>query len=414
MRYGLLGQKLSHSYSPQIHTALAGYAYALIPVEPEDLENFMQCKDFDGINVTIPYKKAVLPFCDALSPQAKRLGAVNTIVKQSDGTLWGHNTDYCGFAEMVRISGLDVHGKKVLVLGSGGAGVTAFAVMEDLGANVVMVSRNGENNYSNLHLHKDAAVIVNATPVGMYPNTGRSPIDLQAFRQLEGVLDLIYNPARTALLLQAESLGLIAQNGLYMLVAQAKESAEYFAGRKIPDEKIKDVYTTLKREMENILLIGMPGCGKSTIGMALAQATGRKFVDSDQLIVEQIGMSIPAYMQMYGLEQFRKEETRVLQEICKQSSFVIATGGGCVTREENYDLLRQNSLVVWIQRDVDALPVDGRPLSQNGSLQAMYEARSPLYSRFSHFSVNNDQSLEAAVQAILEVYKGATYENIDH
>lgn len=406
MRYGLLGQKLSHSYSPQIHTALAGYDYELIQIEPEALGCFMDTADFAGINVTIPYKKAVLPYCTSLSPQARRLGAVNTIVKQADGSLWGHNTDYFGFQEMVRISGINIQNKKVLILGTGGAGVTASAVLSDLGANVVFISRNGENNYENLHLHADASLIVNATPVGMYPNNGISPVCVAAFPSLEGVLDLIYNPSKTELLLQAEERGIVALNGLYMLVAQAKESAEYFCGAKIPDGKIAEVYTKLKMQMENIVLIGMPGAGKSTIGTLLAEKLNRKFVDTDQLLIQRVSMSIPDYMKKYGLEKFREEESEILRKICKESGLVIATGGGCVTRPENYGAIRQNGTVVWIKRDISLLPTEGRPLSQTSSLQDMYEARSPLYSRFASLHINNDTTTEDTADAILRALKG--------
>lgn len=406
MQYGLLGQKLSHSYSPQIHKALASYEYGLIQIEPEDLESFLRTADFSGINVTIPYKKAVLPFCQSLSPQARRLGAVNTIVKKPDGTLWGHNTDYFGFQEMVRLSGLNIQKKKVLVLGSGGAGVTATAVLQDLGANVICVSRSGENNYDNLGLHKDASVIVNATPVGMYPNTGVAPLQVSAFPNLEGVLDLIYNPSKTDLLLQAEEKGLIALNGLYMLVAQAKESAECFCGNKISDSKIEGVHKYLKSQMENIVLIGMPGSGKSTIGALLADSLNRCFIDTDQLIMERTGVPIPSFMEKYGLERFRQEESSVIHDVCKQSGLVISTGGGCVTREENYKLLRQNGTVVWIMRDIGLLPTDGRPLSQSGDLQTMYEERKPLYSRFADIHVDNDQTPEKAAERILAALKG--------
>ncbi len=406
MHYGLLGQKLSHSYSPQIHSAFGGYNYELMQVEPSDLEAFMLAADFSGINVTIPYKKAVLPYCNSLSPQAARLGAVNTIVKQPDGTLWGHNTDYFGFQKMVSISGLYVQNKKVLVLGSGGAGVTASTVLSDLGAEVIVISRNGENNYGNLHYHTDASVIVNATPVGMYPNNGTAPVSLSGFPKLEGVLDLIYNPSKTELLLQAEARNLIAVNGLYMLVAQAKESAEYFSGTKIADEKITNVYNSLKRQMENIILIGMPGCGKSTIGTLLAKATSRQFIDTDQLIIDRVGMPIPLFMEKYGLDKFRQVETEVIGDTCKKSGLVIASGGGCVTREKNYNLLRQNGSVIWIKRNIEHLPTEGRPLSQKNSLQDMYEARRPLYSCFADYSINNITTPEEAAKAILRALEG--------
>ena len=366
----------------------------------------MRNADFSGINVTIPYKKAVLPYCDELTPQAKRLGAVNTIVKKPDGTLWGHNTDYFGFLEMVKRSALNVQGKKALVLGSGGAGVTASAVLTDLGATVITISRNGEHNYNNFHHHQDASIIVNATPVGMYPNNGTAPIALSAFPNLEGVLDLIYNPAKTELLLEAEEKGLVTLNGLYMLVAQAKESAEYFSGTTISNEKIKDVYCSLKLQMENIILIGMPGSGKSTIGAMVAKALGRQFVDTDQLIVERVKMSIPDYMEKYGLERFRQEESSVIRDISKQSGLIIATGGGCVTREDNYRPLHQNGTVIWVNRPICKLSTEGRPLSVSGNLEDMYTARSPLYSHFADLQIDNDAEPEKAVETILKVLKG--------
>ena len=406
MRYGLLGRKLSHSYSPQIHTALAGYAYDLIEIEPENLEVFLQKKDFDGINVTIPYKKAVLPYCDKLSDKAMRLGSVNTIVKMPNGTLLGHNTDYFGFQQTVIESGLNVCDKKILVLGSGGAGVTVSTVLSDMVAKVITISRHGQNNYDNLHLHTDASIIVNATPVGMYPNNGASPIDLSLFPKLEGVFDLIYNPSKTEFLLQAEDLGIVAQNGLYMLVAQAKESAEYFIGSPIENEAIRKVYTRLKQQMENIVLIGMPGSGKTTIGKALSRTLNREFVDTDDLIIQRIGMSIPSYMKQFGLERFREVETAVIQDVTKQSGLVIATGGGCVTRKDNFNALRQNSQVIWIQREIKNLPTEGRPLSQNTSLKDMYEARKPLYSQLADITITNNGCIDEAVSAICKLYTG--------
>lgn len=286
MECGLLGEKLAHSYSPKIHNQLGNYAYRLFEKQPAELESFLLSEEFRGLNVTMPYKKAVIPYCHRLSPQAEKLGAVNTIVRQEDGTLFGHNTDYFGFQSMASRVKVDYQGKKVLILGSGGASNTACAVMQELGANVVKISRFGENNYGNLHLHADCAVIVNATPVGMYPNTGASPVDLTAFPKLEAVLDLVYNPARTKLLLDAEKLGLKTENGLWMLVAQAKESAEWFTGKHITDAVIATIHNRLRREVENIILVGMPGCGKTTNGMLLAQALGKCFSDTDAQIVK--------------------------------------------------------------------------------------------------------------------------------
>lgn len=400
---GLLGRKLGHSYSPQIHKYLGDYSYDLFEKEPEDIEAFVRRGDYSGINVTIPYKKDVIPFLDEISPLAKRMGAVNTIVRSKDGTLFGHNTDYFGFSSMVHRSGISVSGKKVLVLGSGGASNTAVKVLEDMQAKVIIISRSGENNYTNLHLHRDASVIVNTTPVGMYPNTGVSPVNLKEFPCLEGVLDMIYNPARTQLLLDAEALGLPHENGLWMLVAQAKEAAEYFGGKDLPDRLIETVYERMSAEMQNIVLIGMPGCGKSTIAGLLAQKLGRKAVDADAEIEKLAGKSIPEIFAQEGEDAFRALETRVLAELGKQSQLIIATGGGCVTRQENYPLLHQNSSIFWLRRSLDQLPTQGRPLSQANKLQDMYHVRKPLYEAFADYAVDNNGSCEDTVLQIISM-----------
>lgn len=408
MKSGLLGRKLGHSYSPEIHEFLGSYSYDLFEKEPEEVGDFVTKGNFTGINVTIPYKKDVIPYLDELSPLAKRMGAVNTIVRREDGTLFGHNTDYFGFSSMVSRSGISVAGKKVLVLGSGGASNTAVKVLEDMGAKVIVISRSGENNYNNLHLHKDASVIVNCTPVGMYPNTGVAPLDLKAFPNLEGVLDMVYNPSRTQLLLDAEKLGLPHENGLWMLVAQAKEAAEYFGKQQLPDSMIAAVYKKMSAKMQNIVLIGMPGCGKSTVASLLAEKLGRKAVDADAEIVKLAGKAIPEIFAQDGEEAFRNLETQVLSELGKQSQLVIATGGGCVTRERNYPLLHQNSSIFWLQRDLDLLPTEGRPLSQTAKLQDMYAIRKPLYAAFTDRTISNNgpcQETVAQILAILEATK---------
>ena len=405
MQCGLLGRKLGHSYSPQIHAQLASYSYSLFEKEPEELEGFLKNGNFVGLNVTIPYKKDVIPFLDQLSPVARRLGAVNTIVRRGDGSLVGHNTDYFGFRYLVQQSGLDVRGKKVLVLGSGGASNTAVAALQELGARVVIISRSGENNYGNLHLHADASVIVNTTPVGMYPNTGVSPIDLGCFPQLEGVLDVVYNPARTQILLDAENRGLVAMNGLWMLVAQAKESAEWFSGETIPDSRIVQIHAALRAQMENIILVGMPGCGKTTIGRLLARETGKQFVDADEALEARVGRKITDIIPTDGEAAFRCLETETLAELGKQSGFVIATGGGCVTQERNYPLLHQNGTILWLTRALDKLPTEGRPLSQTGKLQQMLATRQPMYRRFADAVIENDGTVEetlAQIRAALE------------
>ena len=401
MKCGLLGRKLGHSYSPQIHGLLGDYSYALFEKEPEELASFLKDGDFTGINVTIPYKKDVIPYLDALSPAAQKIGSVNTIVRRADGSLFGHNSDYFGFVSLVKHSGIAVEGKKVLVLGSGGTSNMVVTALRDLGAAPVVISRSGENNYGNLHLHSDASVIVNATPVGMYPNTGVSPIDLRRFPALTGVLDVIYNPAKTQLLLDAEKLGIPHENGLWMLVAQAKEAAEYFTGKKLPDSCIEKIHGILSRQMKNVVLIGMPGCGKSTIGNLLARKLGRKFVDADEEIIQLAGKSIPEIFAQDGEEIFREWETMALEHLGKQSGLVIATGGGCVTRQRNYPALHQNGSIVWLERDLSLLPTDGRPLSQSNRLEEMYAVRKPMYEAFADVRVANTRSPENTVTEIL-------------
>ena len=406
MKCGLLGRKLGHSYSPQIHACLGDYSYDLFEKEPEEIEDFLKNGDFTGINVTIPYKKDVIPYLDELSPTARKMGSVNTIVRRQDGTLFGHNTDYFGFTSLVKHSGLSVAGKKVLVLGSGGTSNMAVKALEDLGAKAVVISRSGENNYQNLSRHTDAAAVVNATPVGMYPNVGVAPLNLEVFPALEGVLDVVYNPARTQLLLDAERLGLACENGLWMLVAQAKEAAEYFGGKPLPDSLIASIHQKLSSQMKNIILIGMPGCGKSTIGKMLAQRLGRTFVDADQEIETLAGKSIPAIFAEDGEEAFRSWETQVCQNLGKQSALVIATGGGCVTCQRNYPLLHQNGNLFWLQRDLDILPTEGRPLSQANKLTDMYQIRKPMYEAFADYTVDNNGSSDATVAHILACLEG--------
>ena len=403
MQCGLLGRKLGYSYSPQIHAHLGDYSYGLYEKEPEELASFLKSGDFTGLNVTMPYKKDVIPYLDELSDVAQQLGAVNTIVRRSDGSLIGHNTDFFGFRTMVADSGLSVSGKKVLVLGSGGASNTAVAVLESLGAQVVIISRTGENHYGNLHLHADASVIVNTTPVGMYPLVGVSPVDLAWFPHLEGVLDIVYNPARTQLLLEAEKRGIVAMNGLKMLVAQAKESAEWFSGKILSYEKITAIHKILQNQMENIVLIGMPGSGKSTVGQLLAEKTGKSFLDADAVIAAKAGCSIPEIFAKDGEAGFRAMETEVLSELGKQSGLVIATGGGCVTRAENYPLLHQNGRIFCLHRDLGKLPTDGRPISQSNDLESLYRTRKPMYELFADYHIDNNGPAEATAAQILNI-----------
>ena len=404
LKCGLLGQKLGHSYSPAIHGMLADYDYQLFEREPEQLEDFLKNGPWDGINVTIPYKKAVLPYCAELSDTARRIGSVNTIVRRPDGSLYGDNTDAYGFESLVKKSGIDVRGKKALVLGSGGASVTVVAVLKMLGAeSVTVISRGGEDNYDNLEKHADARIIANTTPVGMYPNNGQAAVDLAQFPQCEGVLDVVYNPARTALLLQAEKLGIPCAGGLYMLVAQAKRSSELFTGSTIPDSEIGRIEKVLSGRMKNIVLVGMPSSGKSTLAAALGEKLGRPVYEADALIEQEAGMDIPAIFAQGGEESFRKLETEILSRLGKLSGAVISTGGGCVTREENYDLLHQNGTILWLKRGTEKLDKTGRPLSLKNDLNEMYQKREPMYRRFADAAVDNNGSVEAALAQILEV-----------
>lgn len=403
LRCGLLGRTLGHSYSPAIHAELGDYEYKLYEKEPQELAAFLQSGEFDALNVTIPYKKDVMAYCAALSPAARRIGSVNTLVRRKDGTLYGDNTDADGFAYMVKTSGVGVAGKKALVFGSGGASVTACDVLKTLGASsVTVISRSGPDNYENLDRHADAEILVNTTPVGMYPKNGVSPVDLTKFPNCCGVFDVVYNPARTALLLQAEKLGVRHAGGLPMLVAQARRASELFTGSQIADAEIVRIERKLAREMQNIVLVGMPGCGKSVVGAALAKRLGRPLLDSDALVTQTTQTPIPEFFRMQGEGAFRALETQALRELGKRSGAVIATGGGSVLREENYDLLHQNGVIVWLRRELSALPIDGRPVSQSVALDELYRTREPRYRRFADCIVDNCGSVDDAVNKIME------------
>ena len=397
---GLLGRKLGHSYSPAIHSLLADYDYRLYEKEPEELEAFLRDGSWDGLNVTIPYKKAVAPYCDELSPLARELGSVNTLVRRPDGSIYGDNTDAWAFEALAKRLGVDYAGKKALGLGSGGASVTVQAVLRHLGCRVTVISRSGPDNYENLDRHADAQVLVNTTPVGMYPANGQAAVDIARLPNLEAVLDLIYNPARTRLILDAQARGIPCESGLYMLVGQAARAREHWTGRSVSRDTLESVWHQIGSRMQNLILIGMPGSGKTTIGRALAQALGREFADADEILVSRIG-NISDYFAAHGEEAFRREETRVMAELGRRSALVIATGGGCVTRPENYDLLHQNGTLVWLKRPLDRLPTDGRPVSQRDGVAAIYEKRKALYARFADIAVENDGSPEAVARTIL-------------
>lgn len=401
-RFGLIGAKLGHSLSPEIHAKLGDYRYDLIELDENELGPFLESGAFQGLNVTIPYKKAVIPHCTALTPRAETIGSVNTLVRLPDGGLLGDNTDYAGFAWMIERAGLSVESKKCLVLGSGGASLTVRAVLRDLGAGeVTVVSRTGPDHYGNLEKHAGAQLIVNTTPVGMFPKCDASPLEtLDIFPKLEGVLDIIYNPAETDLMRLARRRGLPAENGLGMLVMQAKAAAERFLGRTIPDAAADDILKDMRLQFSNLVLVGMPGSGKTTVGRRIAERLRRPFVDVDELIVQRAGRSIPDIFAQDGEARFRDLETEVIEELSASHGLVVATGGGSVLRERNRALLRRNGLIIWLNRPLSDLPSDGRPLSLARGVAAIFEEREPIYRAFADRIVVS-HSVEEAVGQIL-------------
>lgn len=408
LKTGLIGRRLSHSFSPEIHSYLADYEYKLYEMEENEVGDFLKSCPLDALNVTIPYKKTVMPYLQHISETALKIGSVNTIVKKEDG-LWGYNTDYYGFSYMVKKSGIEIKGKKVLVLGSGGASLTVKAVLSDMNAEeIITVSRSGENNYGNIEKHADADVIVNTTPVGMYPENGASPVDLNIFTRLSGVLDLIYNPAVTRLLYDAKKLGIPCLNGLSMLSAQAKRASELFTGTVIEEDPTPEIVKNIEMKLKNIVLIGMPGCGKSTAGRLLAKKLSRPFSDTDEIIESTCDMSIPEIFSSFGEDEFRKREHEAAVSAGKGSGNIIATGGGIITREENYYPLHQNSFIVWLKRDTALLPVDGRPVSQANDINELYRKRAPLYEKFADCEISVSEDPDETVDRIIEAIRRIT------
>lgn len=398
--YGLLGEHLPHSFSPQIHNALGNNDYSLFEVQPEKLENFMTRHNFSGINVTIPYKKTVIPYINVLSPESEKIGAVNTITVR-DGKLYGDNTDYFGFVYMLEKSGISVQGKKTLVLGGGGASATVQTVLRDFGAKeVIVVDLNTENNYDNIYLHFDSEIIVNTTPVGMYPNNLKSLVNLDDFKNLCGVLDVVYNPLKTKLILEAEERNIPCASGLSMLVAQAKKSHEIFFDTKLDTSVCKKIEKNLQMEMCNIVLVGMAGCGKSTVGAALSKILNKEIVDTDEMVESAENMPIPEIFAEKGEEYFRRCENTAIELAGKEKSQIIATGGGAVTRPENYKPLKQNGIIVFINRNADLLPSNGRPLSQMHGVKALYEKRMPLYRSFADIEIDGNGTVDEVAERI--------------
>ena len=403
--YGLLGRKLGHSYSVPIHRALGNEAYALYELEPDALSAFLRRPDIGGLNVTIPYKRDVMTYCDELDETARQIGSVNTIVRRADGTLKGYNTDAYGLAYLAEQTQISFAERKVVIFGSGGASLTAQAVAKNGGARaVVVVSRSGEENYNNLERHADAEVLINTTPLGMVPNTGEMPADPALFPACKGVLDLVYNPRRTALLLRAEELGISCADGLGMLVAQAKAAEELFFDRAIDDGENRRILRLLRESMQNIVLIGMPGSGKTTVGAALGKLTGRKVIDLDEQIVGVAGRSIPEIFADSGEAAFRALEREQALVWGRESGLILVCGGGIVKDERNYPALRQNGRIYQIARETTQLAREGRPLSAHADLDAMQRERAPLYRRFRDAEIANDASPEDAAQRIWNDY----------
>ena len=406
MKCGLIGRKLGHSYSCQIHHAIADYSYDLWELEPEQLAPFLQKGDFAGVNVTIPYKQQVIPYLDDLSDTARAIGAVNTIVNRS-GRLYGDNTDLAGMIALIRRLGLELHGKKVLILGTGGTSKTARAAAQQLGAaEVYRLSRSGREDavtYEEARrLHGDAAVLINTTPCGMYPAVEDCPLDPADFPRLEGVVDAVYNPLRTNLVLAARERGIPAQGGLYMLAAQAVYAGALFRGCQAAQADIDLAYRTVLRQVENIALIGMPSAGKTTVGQLLARRTGKKFTDTDTLAEQRIGMTIADYFRTSGEEAFRAREQETVAEVSAAGGQIIATGGGAILRRENLTALRRNGLLVFLDRPIEQLTATvDRPLaSDREALRRRYEERYALYRAAADVYIKNDGSPEEAADQI--------------
>lgn len=401
MAYGLIGEKLSHSFSPLLHSMLGAYDYRLYPLALDELAPFIKGNALEGFNVTIPYKEQVMPYLDDITDKARAIGSVNTVLRRADGTLLGDNTDYDGFRLLLG-DAAPFQGKKALVLGSGGASKTVQKVLKDLGIRPVIISRRGENTYQNIDRHLDAALLVNTTPVGMYPQVDETPLHLEGFQQLQLVLDLIYNPLRTRLLMEAEALHIPARGGLLMLAGQAQEAARLW-GLIGEEDLAAQMAEEVEKTTRNIALIGMPGCGKTRIANQLALLTGRRVLDTDAMVHKAQGLHPRDLIAQHGEEAFRAMETKALKEAARQSGMIIATGGGIVTVPENLELLKQNSVILWIQRDLSLLSSKGRPLSQSIGIEELYARRQPLYKAWAEHTYENRDWRETARRIVEEL-----------
>ena len=385
MNYGCIGEHLPHSFSKEIHALIGDYAYELKELTPEQLPGFLTARDFRGVNVTIPYKQAVIPFLDRLDGTAREIGAVNTIVNRN-GTLWGYNTDLSGLLCLFRHAGVSPEGGKALILGTGGTSRTAACALKLLGAREILKvsrsARDGAVSYEEaLRFHPDAGCVLNTTPCGMFPHPEEQPLSLKAFKGLQGLVDVVYNPLRTRLVLEARSLGIPAEGGLYMLVAQAVRASELFLDTTYPETLTDRIYASVLRQKENIVLIGMPGSGKTAAGRILARRLGRRFLDSDRIVAERAGKSIPEIFRDSGETAFRALEAEVIRELSSGSGTVISTGGGAVLNPENVAALRRNGRLFWLNRPLGSLrPTDDRPLADTADKMArLFSEREPVY-----------------------------------
>ena len=409
-KFGLIGKKLGHSFSAEIHKAFGGYDYSLIELSEYELKSFFSAREFSGVNVTIPYKEAVIPLLDEISDSAKAIGSVNTVVNKN-GRLIGYNTDFGGMNALIKKMGLDLSGKKIAILGSGGTSKTAYALAKELKAReIYVVSRrkaDGFITYDELYSdHKDVEILINATPCGMFPNIGESPLDISHLDNLCGVIDAIYNPLSSKLVLQAKEKGINAEGGLFMLVAQAALAVELFKGEPVSAESILDIYKSIYSKKENIVLIGMPASGKTTIGKIIAENLCKEFYDTDELIARKYGKSIPEIFSEIGESGFRKLESEAIKEIAAKQGCVIATGGGAVLCKNNIDTLKQNGRVVFIDRSLDSLiPTSDRPLSANReALEKRYKERYDIYCQSADIHIScGDDALENATNILKEM-----------
>ena len=411
MEYGCIGEVLRHSFSKEIHNALCDYDYILKELRPDEVSPFMEKRDFKAINVTIPYKEKVIPHLYYVDEPARLIGAVNTVVNR-DGRLYGYNTDFYGMSELARHAGISFTERKVLILGTGGTSKTAYAVAKHYGAReIVRASRDGKDGavlYTDVYKsHTDAEIIINTTPVGMFPKTQSSPIDLSCFGRLVGVLDAVYNPLSTELILSARERGIPAEGGLYMLVAQAVRASEIFLDKTYPDGTLDEIYEKIYKEKENIVLIGMPASGKTTMARLLGEELKREIFDSDDAVRELTGMEIPEIFSRHGEEYFREKEALAIGELAKRSGVVIATGGGAILRRENLRELRKNGKIYFIDRPVSALiPTDDRPLSSTKeAILERYNERYPIYLSVCDFRIDADCEKSQVLFRILEKFK---------